>query len=107
MLIFWALYFVLSFFISFAFYNLFSFRKLGFIFSIILFALLSGIWFVFPGSQELAPIVSILFLESTIVESNGYLRLFRPFLISIFVGLFFGLIYVLLKKRLGFRKRED
>ena len=107
MSVFWALYFVLSFLISFAFYKLFSHRGLGFVFSIILFGLLSGIWFIYPGSKELAPIVSILFLENTIVESNGYLRLFRPFLISLFVGLFFSIIYVFLKKRLGFKKRED
>ena len=107
MYFFWILYFAFSFFISFAFYMLFSHRGLGFIFSIILFGILSGVWFIYPGRQELAPIISILFLENTIVESNGYLRLFRPFLISLFVGLFFGLVYVLLRKRLGFRKRVD
>ena len=107
MLLFWILYFVLSFFISFAFYKLFSYRRLGFIFSIILFGLLSGVWFIYPGSQELAPITSILFLENTIIESNGYLRLFRPFLISLFVGIFFSFAFVFLRKRLGFKKRED
>ncbi len=107
MLVFWALYFILSFLISFAFYKLFSHRGLGFIFSIILFGLLSGAWFIYPGSQELAPIASILFLENTIVESNGYLRLFRPFLISLFVGLFFGLIFIFLKKKLSIGKRKD
>ena len=104
MLIFWTIYLILSFLISFAFYKLFSHQRLGFLSSIILFGLLSGVWFIYPGSQELAPIISILFLENTIIESNGSLRLFRPFLISIFVGLFLSLIYVFLKKRLGFRK---
>ena len=107
MLVFWTLYFILSSLISFAFYKLFSHRGLGFIFSIILFGLLSGVWFIYPGSQELAPIASILFLENTIVESNGYLRLFRPFLISIFVGLFFGLIFIFFKKKLSIGKRKD
>ena len=107
MLFFWGIYFVLSFLVSFAFYMLFSNRKLGFALSVILFGLLSGVWFIYPGSQELAPIFSILFLENTIVESNGYLRLLRPFLISLFVGLFFSLIYFFLKKGLGFRKRKD
>ena len=107
MLLFWIIYFALSFLISFAFYKLFSYRKLGFAISIILFGLLSGVWFIYPGSRELAPIASILFLENTIIDSNGYLRLFRPFLISIFVGLFFSLIYVFLKKRLGISKRKD
>lgn len=107
MLFFWILYFVLSFLISFAFYKLFSYRWLGFVSSIILFGLLSGVWFVYPASKELAPIISILFLENTIIESNGYLRLFRPFLISLFVGLFLSLFYIFFKKRLGSSKRED
>lgn len=107
MLFFWILYFVLSLLISFSFYKLFSNRGLGFIFSLILFGVLSGVWFIYPGSQELAPITSILFLENTIIESNGYLRLFRPFLISLFVGTFFSLLYVLIKRRLGFKKRKD
>ena len=107
MIFFWTLYYFLSFSISFAFYKLFSHRTLGFISSIILFGLLSGVWFIYPGSQELAPIVSILFLENTIVESNGYLRLFRPFLISLFLGLFLSLIYIFLKKRLDLRKRKN
>ena len=107
MLFFWLLYFVLSFLISFAFYKLFSHRWLGFVSTIILFGLLTGIWFIYPGSQEMAPIMSILFLENTIVQSNGYLRLFRPFLLSLFVGFFFGLIYIFSKKRLGSDKRKN
>lgn len=107
MLFFWILYLAFSFFISFAFYKLFSYRGLGFVSSIILFGLLSGVWFIYPGSNELAPIVSILFLENTIVESNGYLRLFRPFLISLFLGLFLSLIFIFLKKKLVLRKRKN
>ena len=107
MIIFWTLYYFLSFLISFAFYKLFSNQTLGFISSIVMFGLLSGVWFIYPGSQELAPIVSILFLENTIVESNGYLRLFRAFLISLFLGLLLGLIYIFLRKRLALRKRKN
>ena len=107
MLVFWILYLFFSFLISFAFYKLFTHRGLGFVFSIMLFGLLSGAWYVYPGSQELAPIISILFLENTIIESNGYLRLFRPFLISLFIGLSAALIFIFLKKKLGFRKRKD
>ena len=107
MLFFWILYFLLSFLISFAFFKLFSYRRIGFISSIILFGLLSGVWFIYPGSQELAPIASILFLENTIVESNGYLRLFRPFLISLFLGLFLSLIFIFFRKKLLLRKRKN
>ena len=107
MIIFWTLYYFLSFLISFAFYKLFSNKTLGFISSIIMFGLLSGTWFIYPGSQELAPIVSILFLENTIIESNGYLRLFRPFLISLFLGLFLSLIFIFFIKKLLLRKRKN
>ena len=107
MLFFWFLYFLLSFLISFAFYKLFSYRRIGFVSSIIIFGLLSGVWFIYPGSEELAPIASILFLENTIIESNGYLRLFRPFLISLFAGLSFGLIFIFCKKKQGIGKRKD
>ena len=107
MIIFWTLYYFLSFLISFSFYKLFSNKTLGFISSIIMFGLLSGIWFIYPGSQELAPIVSILFLENTIIESNGYLRLFRAFFISLLLGLVLGLIYIFLRKRLVLRKRKN
>ncbi len=107
MLIFWSLYFVLSILISYSFFKLFTHQILGFIFSVILFALLGGVWFIYPGSQELAPIASILFLENTIVESNGYLRLFRPLLISLFLGLFLSLIFIFLRKKLVLRKRKN
>ena len=107
MLFFWILYLAFSFFISFAFYKLFSYRRLGLVSSLTLFGLLSGVWFIYPGSKELAPILSILFLENTIVESNGYLRLFRPFLISLFLGLFFSLIFIFVRKKLVLRKRKN
>ena len=107
MLIFWIFFFMLSFLISFSCYKLFSSKFLGLVVAIIIFAFLSGVWFISPGSQKLAPIISILFLENTIVESNGYLRLFRPFLISISVGILIGLIFVFLRKRLILRKREN
>ena len=107
MLIFWTFYYLISFLISFSFYKLFSSRVVGLLIAVFIFGLLSGIWFIYPGSQELAPIVSIFFLENTIVESNGYLRLFRPLLISLSVGLFFGLVFIFFKKKLGIKKRKD
>ena len=107
MLIFWILFFLLSFLISFSTYKMFSSKFLGFISAIIIFGFLSGVWFIQPGSQKLAPIISIFFLENTIIESNGYLRLFRPFLISITIGIFFGIMFLFLKKILGIVKREN
>ena len=107
MLFFWIFHFLLSFVISYSFYRLLSSKSLGFIIAVSIFGLFSGVWFIYPGSQEFAPILSILFLENTIIESNGYLRLFRPFLISLFLGLFLGLIYIFFRKRLNQRKRKN
>tara|TARA_B100000963_G_scaffold281079_1_gene249540 strand:+ start:8362 stop:8664 length:303 start_codon:yes stop_codon:yes gene_type:complete len=42
------------------------------------FTLLSAFWFKAPGNPDLAPILSILFLESTIIQESGYMRLIRP-----------------------------
>ena len=107
MLIFWIFHFLLSLLISFCFYKLLSSKILGFIIAITVFGLLSGIWFIYPGSQNFAPILAILFLENTILESNGYWRLIRPFLISILLGSFLSIALILFKKRLGFGKSED
>ena len=95
-MIFWIFYFFLSLMISYSFYRLFSLKFLGFISAVFVFGLLSGVWFISPGSQEVAPIISIFFLENTISESNGYLRLFRPLLIS-FSALILGITFLLLK----------
>lgn len=97
-MIFWIFYFFLSLMISYSFYRLFSLKFLGFISAVFVFGLLSGVWFISPGSQEVAPIISIFFLENTISESNGYLRLFRPLLISFFSALILGVTFLLLKK---------
>ena len=106
MLIFWIFYYLLSFLISLSVYKLFSSRVAGFTVAIFVFGLLSGTWFIYPGNQELAPIASILFLESTIIESNGYLRLLRPFIISTLLGLFFAVILIFINKKLRFYKEK-
>ncbi len=40
--------------------------------------LLSAFWFKNPGNSDIAPILSILFLESTVLQESGYMRLIRP-----------------------------
>ncbi len=107
MLIFWALYFILSFLICFSFFRLFKSKFLRFSSTILSFGLLFGVWFIYPGSKDLAPIASILFLESTIIESNGYMRLVRPFLAFFFSGLILGFSFILLKRKLSFSKRKN
>ncbi len=106
MLIIWAIYFILSFLICFSFFRLFKSNFLRFSSTIFLFGFLFGVWFIYPGNRDLAPIASILFLESTIVESNGYMRLVRPLLAFSFSGLILGFSFILIKKKLSFSKRK-
>ena len=107
MLILWAIYCILSLIICFSFFRLFKSKFLKYSLTIFLFGLLFGVWFIYPGSRDLAPIVSILFLESTITEGNGYLRLIRPFLVFFFFGLILGLCSILIKRKLSINKRKD
>ena len=100
MLIFWLAYFFLSFLISYSIYKIFISKFLSFTVALLFFVVTSSIWFVSPGSQELAPVITIFFLENTIVESNGYLRLVRPILLFLFIGIIFTLIYLFLKNKI-------
>ena len=52
-------------------------------------SLFSTFWFKNPGSESLAPIFSIFLVESTIVESNGLIRILRPF------SFIFSLVFIL------------
>ena len=98
MTFFWLVYFLLSFFISILLTKLFEnkFIKI-FIFSIS-FALMVGIWFKTPGDSSIAPILSILLLEFSILEGHGLSRIFRPFLITTFVLLIVS--YMVIKRSL-------
>ena len=53
------------------------------VFSLV-FSLSFSVWFIKPGSAEIAPVTSIFLMELFIVEEHGFLRLFRP-IITIFV----------------------
>tara|TARA_Y100001958_G_C21028052_1_gene402084 strand:- start:503 stop:805 length:303 start_codon:yes stop_codon:yes gene_type:complete len=64
-----------------------------------IFSALSSFWFIEPGSLEVAPILSILILEFSITESNGFFRLLRPLILSIILGLIASLIFYFIKIR--------
>ena len=93
MIIVWFLYYLLSFLIAFLLTKFFEKRFLKItIFSLVV-SLLGSIWFISPGSSQLAPVVSIFFLESTIIEYKGYLRIFRPFVILFLLAFTLSLIF--------------
>ncbi len=104
MIYFWLLYFLISILIIFSFYKLISNKFLRLLVLSILSGLLLSVWLLEPGNTNLAPIISILFLESTILESNGLMRLLRPLIgLTLTIFLIFS-ISILVKKNL-FRKK--
>ena len=86
-MIFWVLYFFISFILSILLSFLVENRFFKILIFSTIFSIFSTIWFKNPGMSSLAPIFTIFFLESTIVENNGLTRLFRP-MIFIFILIF-------------------
>jgi len=89
-MIFWIIYFALSFLISFLLSMLLEKRYLKFILFFVSFGILSAIWFRSPGESEIAPIISILFLENSILDSQGIMRLIRPLSLFVVIGIIFS-----------------
>lgn len=81
-------------------------KFINFFFTPFIFGLFGSVWFTSPGSLELAPIISILFLESFILESNGFERLIRPLIAFILILQLSSFFYYFYKKNL-FLKRNN
>ena len=78
MIFFWVLYFLISFFISYLLSLLVDNRILKAIIFGLSLSSMCAVWFKIPGSDNIAPIISIFLLETTILDSNGIVRVFRP-----------------------------
>ena len=92
MIFFWVLYLVISFVISYCLSFFFKKRLLKiFIFSFSL-SLMISVWYKIPGENDVAPIFTIFFLENTILDDNGIMRLIRPLALSILVILIITLL---------------
>lgn len=76
---FWIFYFLTSFAISFLLSMIVKKRTLKILIFSFSLSIMISFWFKNPGDNNLAPILSIFFLESTILEENGLMRLIRPF----------------------------
>ena len=98
MIFFWFFYYLFLLSICYLFINSIKNQFLVYFFTPVLFGFFGAIWFVKPESYNLAPIFSILFLELSIVESNGINRLLRPLLTSIFILELFSLLFYFYKK---------
>ena len=96
MIVFWFLYFLIS--ILIAFFTIYLFKNVfmkSLAFSLIL-AVLTTVWFKSPGEIVFVPVLSIFLLESSILENNGFSRIFRP--IGVLAIFYFAISYLLLKR---------
>tara|TARA_A100001011_G_scaffold74790_1_gene76905 strand:+ start:304 stop:615 length:312 start_codon:yes stop_codon:yes gene_type:complete len=99
MIIFWFFYYLS---LILACYSLSKFvdnKFIRFFFIPVIFGIFGAPWFIEPGGNEIAPIISILFLESSILESNGFNRLIRPLISFIFLLELISLIFYFYTKK--------
>lgn len=92
-MIIWFLYYFSLILVCYLFSKILSNKFIKFFFIPALFGIFGSLWFIEPGSNEVAPIVSIIFLESSILDSNGNNRLLRPMVSFVFVFQIISLLY--------------
>tara|TARA_B100001093_G_scaffold177869_1_gene170507 strand:+ start:117 stop:422 length:306 start_codon:yes stop_codon:yes gene_type:complete len=92
-MIIWLLYYFSLILVCYLFSKILSNKFIKFFFIPVLFGIFGSFWFIEPGSNEVAPIVSIIFLESSILDSNGNNRLLRPMVSFVFVFQIISLVY--------------
>ncbi len=91
MIFFWFLYFSFSLAISFLVSFLFKNKTLRKIIFWITFSSSFAVWFIKPGSTDIAPVTSIALLELLILEEHGFVRLLRPFAALVVFSIIFQL----------------
>tara|TARA_Y200000002_G_scaffold181060_1_gene149380 strand:+ start:8832 stop:9143 length:312 start_codon:yes stop_codon:yes gene_type:complete len=101
MIIDWLFYYLLLFGICFLFLKINNNKFISYFFIPILFGIFGAVWFIKPGGDEMAPIIAIFFLESSIIDSNGFSRLMRPLITFIFIFQLISLIIYLNSKNLS------
>tara|TARA_X000000368_G_scaffold397004_1_gene365748 strand:- start:1195 stop:1500 length:306 start_codon:yes stop_codon:yes gene_type:complete len=92
-MIIWLLYYFSLILVCYLFSKILSNKFIKFFFIPVLFGIFGSFWFIEPGSNEVAPIVSIILLESSILDSNGNNRLLRPMVSFVFVFQIISLVY--------------
>ncbi len=99
MILFWFLYLSSSFAISYLI-SLFFKQKILKVFSFLLiFSLSFSVWFVKPGSTDIAPVISIALAEMLFVEEHGFFRLFRPFIALLMFSIFSMSLIIFFKRK--------
>ena len=78
-------YYLILFFLLYLFVQTINNKFIRYFFSPVLLGIFGSFWFIEPGSNNIAPIISIMFLEASILEPNGTDRLIRPLVSFIFL----------------------
>ena len=99
MIFFWVIYYFSILVICYLFSKLNKNKFINYFFIPIILGIFGSLWFISPGDSLVAPIISIIFLESSIIEPNGLERLVRPLISSIFILEILSLILYLIKKQ--------
>tara|TARA_X000000950_G_scaffold82127_1_gene103307 strand:- start:1444 stop:1749 length:306 start_codon:yes stop_codon:yes gene_type:complete len=95
----WTAYFLFSFLVSFSTRNLFKkniLRKVSFSLALSIFI---TFWFNYPGSQDVAPILSIFIVSVLENTDNSIFRLLRPLGLTFLLILTVDYLYGYLKSR--------
>lgn len=95
----WFFYYIILILICYSLSKIISNKFIKFFLIPIIIGIFGSIWFIEPGKNEIAPIISILFLESSILESNGINRLIRPVISFILFLELISLIYYLFTRK--------
>jgi len=96
-MIFWIIYTLFSLILSYLFMKIFDNFYIKLIVYILSLALFMSVWFISPGNSEMAPVLSIFLMELFFVESNGFERLLRSFLLFFGTSSLLSLIIIFLK----------
>tara|TARA_B100001093_G_scaffold360395_1_gene345098 strand:+ start:531 stop:845 length:315 start_codon:yes stop_codon:yes gene_type:complete len=99
MMLFWFFYYFVLILICYSLSKIINNKFIKFFLIPIIIGTFGSIWFIEPGRNEIAPIISILFLESSILESNGINRLIRPVISFIFLLELISLFYYFYTRR--------
>tara|TARA_B100000989_G_scaffold180052_2_gene135285 strand:+ start:20674 stop:20985 length:312 start_codon:yes stop_codon:yes gene_type:complete len=98
MIFFWFFYYLILIFICFSLSKVIQNKFINYFLIPIIFGIFGSVWYLEPGKNEIAPIVSILFLELSILESNGINRLLRPIISFILLLELISLVSYFLQK---------
>ena len=104
MIFFWVTHVFLSIIIAYSVYRLIDNLFLKIFVTSLFFGFISSCWYLYPGSNYLAPVMSIIFLELTIIESNGIERLLRVSFATFILSFIILSVSIFIKKY-AFKKR--